>query len=165
MQWLILTESFTSFIVLGSFYHQDQINTPTRLNKNLFSVYSLSPRFPFFTLGESWILSLHESQLLPHTRSYAVWNENIAHIGFYLMLVIDCEKLISKDGCSDIAPHNDFTKNPNKNRTNSIIVNKKVFFASVFNMRENDDLRNTINYVSTFSTLNRRSEEKSVTSQ
>lgn len=33
-----------------------------------------------------------------HTRSCAVWNE----IGFYLMLVIDCEKLISS-GCADIA--------------------------------------------------------------
>ena len=53
-------------------------------------------------------------------------------IEFYLLLVIDCEKLISKEGCQPPAK-----KNPNLyfsptrkkiHRTNRIIVNKKLFF-------------------------------------
>lgn len=45
-----------------------------------------------------------------HTRSYVVWDKT----GFYLMLVIDCKKLISKDGCADIAPATVPTKTPDK---------------------------------------------------
>lgn len=50
-------------------------------------------------------------------------------VGFYLLLVIDCKKLISEEGCLDITPHKALSFFPLPlNRTNSIIVNKKIVF-------------------------------------
>lgn len=103
-----------------------------------------------------------ELNFFVHTRSrtYAVWNQN--EMGFYLPLVIDCEKLIPEEGylrCC-VRPRNNFRLS---NRTNGIIANKKIvfpIFTSMYNMWENDDLRNTINYVLCFPPT-----KKSVTSQ
>lgn len=63
---------------------------------------------------------LNFSNVRTHTRSYAVWDE----IGFYLMLVIDCEKLISKEGCADIAPR----KNANENTGQTVLSSIKNLF-------------------------------------